>query len=30
MSGRTRKAKPTGTYAEPTDEQMGLTEEVGR
>ncbi|KAL2145273.1 hypothetical protein VTI28DRAFT_7641 [Corynascus sepedonium] len=27
LKERTRKAKPTGTYAEPSDEQMGLTEE---
>ncbi|KAK4033591.1 hypothetical protein C8A01DRAFT_19493 [Parachaetomium inaequale] len=26
MKGRTRKAKPTGTYTEPSDEQMGLKE----
>ncbi|KAL2131735.1 hypothetical protein VTI74DRAFT_4666 [Chaetomium olivicolor] len=25
---RTRHAKPTGSYQEPTDEQMGLTEEA--
>ncbi|KAK4150198.1 hypothetical protein C8A00DRAFT_37202 [Chaetomidium leptoderma] len=28
MKERTRKAKPTGTYTEPSDEQMGLKEPV--
>ncbi|KAL2161830.1 hypothetical protein VTH06DRAFT_7614 [Thermothelomyces fergusii] len=27
LKERTRKAKPTGTYTEPSDAQMGLTEE---
>lgn len=26
MKERTRKAKPAGTYTEPSDEQMGLTQ----
>jgi len=26
MKERTRKAKPTGTYTEPSDQQMGLQE----